>query len=106
MSFNALDLAFIGLDVKDIILPKSLRFLIPYFNTYTERIFLNYYYCFGDSISFVDYTGIVLDDKTLIKLKDRYDVLISTRKKAIKKFNIKRVYQIDTNNYRLRSGLI
>ncbi len=106
MSFNLLDLAFVGLDVKDIIIPKSLKFLKPYFKTNVEKMFLNYYYCFGDSVSFLDYTGIVLEEKVITKLKDRYNVLIHARKKAMKKFNIKRVYQIDTNNYRLRSKLI
>lgn len=86
--FNKFDLAFVGLDIYSIILPKNKRFLMHYFKGQIELVFLNYYYYFQSTKNFIDHTGIVLSKKKLGDLKKLYHFLLYCKQKSAKDMDL------------------
>lgn len=63
-------------------IPKEKSYLLKYFKTEMQRMFLKYYMVFGNCRNFVDHTGYYCSNGVLYKLEQRYQKLIKIYEEA------------------------
>lgn len=70
------DSEFISGSFFEFEVPKSRKFLLKYFRTDLQRMFLGYYLTFGNLKNFVDHTGYYCSERILMKMQKNYKRLI------------------------------
>jgi hypothetical protein len=66
------DLDFISGRFLDYEIPKDHRWLLKYFKTDVQVVFLRYYILFGEVRNFVDYTGCHCSRRSKFRMQDKF----------------------------------
>lgn len=70
------DMHFISGDFFDYDVPKEKRYLLKYFKTEVQQVFLRYFLVFGDIRNFVPHTGCYCTQRLLRRLQTDYNKLV------------------------------
>lgn len=96
------DLIFLGRQFETFEIPKDKRYLLKYFDTPPQELFLKYFLSFGNFDHFVDHTGVVLQVRWMKILKQKLELLLALHAEAKKNFDLSGVAKIESGKYRLK----
>jgi len=94
------DLDFIAGNFLEAEIPKEYQYLLKYFTTEVQIVFLKYWFYFFEIDCFQAYTGYSCEDKYKKTLKRRLDKIINAYSEAKANFDIERTWQIEQGNYK------
>jgi hypothetical protein len=94
------DLDFISGAFMEAEVPKEYQYLLKYFTTDVQVMFLKYWFYFFDIECFQSYTGLACEDKYKKALKRRLDKIISVYNEAKSNFDIEKTWQIEQGKYK------
>lgn len=69
------DLKFVSGEFFELVLPKEKQYLLRYFDSDDQKIFLYYYHTFRRIDRFTEHTGLVFTSRWLKILRSRYELL-------------------------------
>lgn len=95
------DLIFLARQWETLELPKEKRYLLKYFETPLQVVFLKYMHVFGDHCNFVDHTGFSCSDRWLIKLNCKLQNLQTIHREARSNMDMTTLALIESGNYKL-----
>jgi len=82
------DLKLVSGKFFDSVLPKDKQYLLKYFDTEVQEMFLRYYLEFGNTSHFTEHTGYICTKRWLRGLRSRYKKLLAARKQAQKEMDL------------------
>lgn len=88
----------------EIEIPNDKKYLIKYFDTEIQKIFLKYYIVFGSIKNFSEHTGRICSRSLLIRLRDRYlnlNKIYEEAKKSLTEEGLETVFLIESGKFLL-----
>lgn len=95
------DLNFLSRQWEVVELPKEKRYLLRYFDTPLQMVFLKYVHIFGDHSNFVDHTGLTCSSRWLVVLYNRLQILQTLHRKARADMDMTALALIESGKYKL-----
>jgi len=95
------DVQFLSGEFFDLEIPREKRWLLNYYKTPVQLQFLRYYLVFGNVEYFKDHTGIDVNPKYIRRLEAKYHILIDMQESAKKRFDVERLWEIETGRKKI-----
>lgn len=96
ISIYEANLRFVAYGSHPFVLPREHSFLKKYFKTKIQKVFLQYYYTFGDNKLFTEHTGYVATKSFLFKMTKKLEWLISEYNVAKKEMDMKKLARLQS----------
>lgn len=96
-----LDLWFIGNLYESYEIPREKRYLLKYFRTTVQSLYLKYVFLYGNHINFVDHTGYRCQERWLKILDTRLQKLQAAHAEAKKNLDLTTLAKIEKGKYKI-----
>ena len=97
-----LELLFISGRFYDLELPKEKIWLLKYFHSISQRLFIVYYLTFNNYSYFTIHTGYFAAKRWLIIVKKKLEKLLEVHKAAKDNFDFELLSKIEAGKYRIQ----
>ena len=94
ISIYEANLRFIAYGSHPFVFAKEHNFLKKYFKTKIQKVFLQYYYTFGDSKNFTDHTGYLATRSFLSKMANKFEWLMGEYQSAKYKLDMENLAKL------------
>lgn len=95
------DLIYVG-GLYENSLPKEKKYLLKYFKTRIQDMFLRYYHAFGNFDNFTDHTGFMCQKRWLISLHQKLIRIEAAHKEAKTNLDSAKVAEIESGKFKFR----
>jgi hypothetical protein len=95
------DLLFLARQWEIVELPKEKKYLLKYFDTPLQNVFIKYFYVFGNYSNFVDHTGFTCSERWLTTLHDRLQKLQKLHREARENMDMTALALIESGNFKI-----
>jgi hypothetical protein len=92
------DLIFLARQWEAVELPKDKKYLLKYFDTPLQQMFIRYVYLFGDYANFQDHTGVRCQLRWMKELNIRLQSIQKAHKEARQNMDIEKLAFIESGN--------
>ena len=94
------DLSYLARQWETVSLPKEKRYLLRYFDTPIQTVFLKYVHVFDDYSNFVDHTGLACSTRWLAILYNRLLKLQTLHQEARANMDMTTLAHIESGNFK------
>lgn len=95
------DLKLVSGNFFDHVLPKDKQYLLKYFDTEVQELFLRYYLEFGTCDRFTEHTGCVCSKRWLRGLRSRFHKLVDAHDDAKREMNLDALELIQMGKFKV-----